>query len=253
MKLAFKFFLLIPLLTLLTLFSFSEKVHADCVAERWEVWPPPGSIIPPNAKVLVEVYGGFKLKIYNLLNSTPQLVFGKKNIKLYSYPEFGFLLTQVLFTPTSRLPSSTQVTLKWNENQFLSEINPQDRYWKVGSKEDHTPPYWQGVPKIKEIHHDIFGCGPARYALVELPVVDENKWVRVFTEVTSLQDPKFKQSFFLIPKSESNLVVVGHGMCSGAFHLNPGETYQVKFTAFDIAGNKRHAPGEPLTILIPVQ
>ncbi len=47
------------------------------------------------------------------------------------------------------------------------------------------------------------------------------------------------------------VIEIGHGMCGGAFDLEPNQHYSVTLTSVDSAGNETPAPGPPLEIVGP--
>ena len=53
---------------------------------------------------------------------------------------------------------------------------------------------------------------------------------------------------YLVQPSQG-VIAIGHGMCGGAFDLEPNQHYSMTLTAVDAAGNETPAPGPPLKIV----
>lgn len=145
-----------------------------------------------------------------------------------------FHLSQAMFLPTSSLEEGRTYTLYIDD---LPASIPQPRRWDR-QLHDWLPITWTivAVPaeRTRSVAHDAtvirstlvhYGCGPATHVYVSLGSrIPNGTWCEV-----RLADDEGKSSSYILPMMDG-LVAIGHGMCSGAFGLIPGERYTAAIT-----------------------
>lgn len=203
----------------------SLDAAAKCSNEWFDVAPEPGVELPPSAHVLVTLGGKHR-------DLTPKLEFvaGPQKIAATVVHTFdGMSQRLVLVKPSSPLPPGT-----WELLLALPKETPASRRfgpWKVKKEADSTPPSFTGTPALDGTNWQEFGCGPG--STIDVKHVTANE--PVFIEAAVTVDGKTTTAV-LNPKDD--VVGLGHGMCSGAFKLNPGTKGVVVVTPIDSAGNR---------------
>ena len=96
------------------------------------------------------------------------------------------------------------------------------------------------------------GCGPSENISLTLPSLKDDRTpsgeLRLRLDVV---EKSAGQSRHLViydsPPWTAGRTMLGHGMCSGNFHLKYGAVYTIRVRAIDYAGNVS-APSKPLTV-----
>ena len=91
-----------------------------------------------------------------------------------------------------------------------------------------------------------YGCGPARWVYINI-VGQDNSELFTIARVTN-KTTGLTTNYIL--NIENGLVKIGHGMCSGAFHFDNGDNYEVTFQLFDQSGNKSSLT-KPISVTKP--
>ncbi|HTF02823.1 MAG TPA: hypothetical protein VK826_02325 [Bacteroidia bacterium] len=223
--------------------SFAMDAHADCHSSGISVFPN-GSTLRQNSILVIEGYGTSQ-KIISGLNSTypVYLKSGDKRVELVVKETLvgQFLLTQAVLQPSHLLETGLTYTLVI-ENMPSSEVygryDPETRKWKqltftVISGNDTTSPVVTGKPVEIRKSFIWYGCGPQKWVIFSCPVSDSSAFM-VRTTVKDLTSGK-ETTYLLDPMNTE--VIVGHDMCSGAFHFPGDENYEVSFSYMDASGN----------------
>jgi hypothetical protein len=105
--------------------------------------------------------------------------------------------------------------------------------WTVAQEADFISPNWNTRPIETKKSLVYYGCGPATFVHFSCKVQDQSP-ILVKTSVTNITTKKVT-SYYLIPNDTT--VWIGHGMCSGAFEFNQGDTYEISFDLMDACGN----------------
>lgn len=80
-----------------------------------------------------------------------------------------------------------------------------------------------------------YGCGPAEWVYFKLT---EQQHVEILVRVFVKNTTTGKTTEYLIPMKDG-MVMIGHGMCSGAFAFNPEQKYEVSFALVDLSGKPK--------------
>ena len=164
---------------------------------------------------------------------------------------------QFVLSPVRALLASTRYTLrrKGDVGGEASARGPAAAFvWTTASAPDKSPPRWRRRPTVGDASYVRYGCGPATRVKVNVAVddvltdPDADAAVQVRVELYS-HDGGSPLRYLIEPVN--GVIEIGHGMCGGAFPLQPDERYSVVRTAVDAAGNETPAPGRPLEIVGP--
>jgi hypothetical protein len=158
-------------------------------------------------------------------------------LKIFKKFEGQFRSGQVFLKGEKFLQTGLSYQLHADSAFLLGMDEYQREYWTDVLEETH----WNVVEavgengkiffpeKVKEVRHEL-GCGPAVWVHFQ----DKNLPGKYF--FTRLQDLSFKKSSEFWLKSRNGEILVGHGMCSGAFELIQGNKYRVQFQVLNGAG-----------------
>ncbi len=231
------------LVAMLCLLSF--PVRADCMDWSWHVFPPPGTTLPTNGRVTLQATGRAREALETISKRHPRLVAGAIEVPLKVVERHvgDFEVSQAVLQAKGALTEGTRYTLRFDDTDTdFRFINEKSASWTV-TPADFTPPTWRSGPSPWPGRHVEYGCGPSHEARVGLVLADDNA-TQVRARVTGSDGGT--REFLLEPKGKE--LVVGHGMCSGAFRLDDG-AWSLELTAVDVAGNSTAAPGGPLRFI----
>ena len=216
------------------------EARAKCAGEWVGVAPANDVELPSQPQVLVTLGGRFqKVELVNDL----EFVAGAQRVAVEVVSQFsGYSQVVALLKPVKALPPARwALTLKKTSKQQLGRALGS---WQVGKTVDSVAPMFTGTPSAGETSWAEFGCGPASTLEVKGVAMSEPN---AFVEAKVTVDGKTETAVFS-PKEA--VLDLGHGMCSGAFALNPGVTATVVFTPVDVSGN-RGASSAPVTFKAP--
>lgn len=221
---------------------WGESLSAMCASEAYWVWPPSGPV-PPNVTLLVETYGKLQDALQPGRDAEVELRGADEVIPLEPLLSFRgeFLVRQTLFRPARELSPGVEYQL------FAPAIaeGPLIYYtfagqvaysWTANAWADLGAPVAQGAPEVTGSRYVPLGCGPQIQVDVAVPMHDESP-VLVLAEVVPDGETIGVAGSYLLPVTDG-AVTVGHGMCSGAFRLQPGGRYSLRMQVLDAAGNR---------------
>lgn len=169
----------------------------------------------------------------------------------------GVSQVQFVLAPIRRLLPATRYAL-WRKADDGGDSPVRgwngDFAWMTASAPDRSAPRWRGQPKPGGGYYARLGCGPATAVKVNVAVddgivdPDATPAVQVRAE---LQPVDGGRSLRYLITPVNGVVEIGHGMCGGAFPLQPNRRYRVTLTAVDAAGNETPAPGGPFEVTGP--
>ncbi len=119
--------------------------------------------------------------------------------------------------------------------------------FRADAPADNDPPVWISAPQVLTGTYRRFGCGPASFVPVAIEAKDAGP---LFVKVELERAGKSRRVSYILPIIDG-VVSIGHGMCSGAFDLAPGEKARAHLTLIDLAGNETPAPGGAVHIVGP--
>ena len=235
------------ILTFLIGIIFTGLTFAKCTSSGLLTFPKNGTI-KQNSLIMIEGYATSQ-KIINSLNQDYPIYLQseghKVKLNVKSTYKGMFEITQAILQPDEKLIAGRTYQLiidkldefdkalltKWN-----SETNESEPItWKVDDGTDTETPKLLNQPELidkKTIH---YGCGPAIYADFKIQTKDESGLL-IKTELMDLESGE--STTYFLSFEDSEILSVGHGMCSGAFDYRENEKYKIRFSLMDICGNE---------------
>lgn len=231
------------LLVLLALSATATIARADCSSSGLYVFPT-GSTVKQNTLFVIDGYASSQKIIEGLDKKYPvYLQSGEKRVDLIVKETLigQFYLTQAILLPASLLETGLEYTLvidSMPDQERLRRYNTITKTWEetkftVIEGSDTARPSLNGPPEEIRKSFVAYGCGPAEYVIFNCPVTDSSEII-VRVSVKSLKTGK--ETTYL-QKTYSNELMVGHGMCSGAFTFTDGKNYEATFAYLDASGN----------------
>jgi hypothetical protein len=232
------------LIGLFTLIVLSIHASADCSSE-WLSFYPSSPAIKQNSIFIVEGYANSEKIIEGLNKKFPiYLQSDNTKIKLIVLEKHAgqFNLSQAVLVPETPLEAGKEYTIlienlenerllkRWNSHTKQFETIS----WKVLSEKDTVKPVWTKSPEVVKKSYTGFGCGPAVYAHINFGVKDDSAII-LKTTLTNLNTQT--KTTYCLEVTDHATVLIGHGMCAGAFKFVEGNEYEISFDLFDFSGN----------------
>lgn len=211
------------------------NLFADCKNSYITVFPNKSNIAK-NSIFIIEAYGESE-SLINQLNKKHKIYLqsGNKKVNLIvkEILKGAKFISQAKLQPEKILEVGLSYQLIIDSlNSEMSSFFSQPIY-NVTKPMDLIKPIILSKPKYKNKALKQYGCGPEAYVNFTFNVKDSSELI-VKTILKNLKTGKI-YIYYLIPKD--NEVSVGYGMCSGAFNLEEGYNYEVKFYFSDASGN----------------
>lgn len=230
----------------------SEPVAAMCPVGGYSVWPPPGQV-PNNTLILVEVHGYLGRPLESGSAAVATLRGGGEVIPLEPIQRLGGRGSnrQVLFKPFRRLTPGVEyeIHIPGLEDGPLTHItfDPPEEVpvrWVAQETADLASPVWVGRPRVVEKRYIDWACGSEIEVDVELPARESGPLLAL-AELSPTGATRGEPQTHLL-RVVDGVVSVGHGMCGGAFDLEPGGEYLLRPVLLDAAGNRAEPWTSPL-------
>jgi hypothetical protein len=152
-------------------------------------------------------------------------------------------LTQIILKPVSELKVDETYSLQIDNlpkyerepERYNSSSNKWEQFvFKVSNTIDNDIPTLTGtLSEVKKtsVH---YGCGPANWVYFKITGQDKSE---LFVKATVKNTVTGKTTTYIL-NLENGSAKVGHGMCSGAFHFDNSDNFEVVFQLYDQSGNK---------------
>lgn len=242
----------------IVLLSFSITIaKADCESSGISCWPNQTTI--KKNSIFILTFYGLSQNIVSQIGKKHSVFLksGKQKIPLIitEIHKGQFELTQVLLKPSSELIGGLEYEIfidslsqyegieKWNTETKKRETAK----WIVTNNKDTENPIWIELPKFNSKTMVVYGCGPAKWVNFNFRFSDSSD-VLIKTIVKSLKTHT-ETTYYL--EKEGNKIKIGHGMCSGAFHFDEGNNYEVTFSLMDQSGNFSTQNSKPIRFSKP--
>lgn len=240
-------------------FFCTGNVYADCAGNGLWVFPK-GNTIKQNTIFIIEGYANSQ-EIILQLNKKHDIYLksGQQKIKLLVTETYvgQFHLTQAILKPEKELEIGLEYTMHVDNlpefEKFGKYNNITEKYdlikYKTLPENDHEKPNLSSKPKeiSKGLIH--FGCGPSIEVVFTNPAKDKSEIV-IKTTVKNLKTKK-ETTYYIQPDGKK--IVVGHGMCSGAFNFENGNNFEVEFSFMDASGNSTVWTGQRIKFTKPTK
>lgn len=242
----------VVILLCMAMFHDGFSLQARCKEESYAVLPPSGDV-PANVRIIIEGFGNGQHRIENIKLGEARLVSGRGAIKLT--PEAihigQYLVTQVILKPSEPLLQGDWYSLEVDgisPDDFEISGNAPVKGWRCNGSLDLSGATWRSSPIIidrKSIDH---GTTPSEWIRIKAPVNDDHL-PYVLVKLKTTRDKAYKRSYILPVKDD--MILVGHGACSGPFNINSGCSYIAKLIPYDISGNTNEAAARKVSFSDP--
>jgi hypothetical protein len=152
-------------------------------------------------------------------------------------------LTQIVLKPATKLKANALYTLQIDNlptyERKPERYNSSSNKWesltfKINNTVDNDIPTLSNTPTEQKKTLVYYGCGPASWVYFTITGQDKSElFVRA-----NVKNKETRMVTTYILAIENGLAKIGHGMCSGAFHFDNGNNFEVTFQLCDQSGNK---------------
>ena len=168
---------------------------------------------------------------------------GKVQLNIIETLKVEMSLTQIVLKPASELKANEIYTLQIDNlpkyEQKPERYNSSSNKWepltfKIINSVDNDVPTLSSTPFEQKKSLVYYGCGPASWVYFSIAGQDKSE---LFVRANVKNKSTGKVTTYILA-IENGLTKVGHGMCSGAFHFDNGDNFEIAFQMFDQSGNK---------------
>lgn len=220
--------------------DLDELGSGDCHAHGLALYPPPGSVIPTNAKLILEGVGLEQERAKALAGQTLVLRSQDEVVQVSVTRLFKSSAHRVamLLKPRGLLKANRSYQLMLGQvmpnYRFLDGTRDTPKYL-TGKGPDESPPGWISSPAMGEgLYRKWDEKRFARFLRFNLRLQEESP-AYVVLEMRRARGSIAVQTYF-VPVVDDT-VLVGQDPCSGSFVFEDGRAYRGTFQVFDIAGN----------------
>lgn len=243
---------------IILLFCYVTFAKAECISTSITCWPTQTSI-NKNSLFILSFYG-YSQRIIAQLDKEHSIYLQSEDqkikLKITEINKGDFEITQVVLKPSKPLSGGRIYEIVIQGISFFEKIekwNPESNKiekarWIVTDSIDKVKPRWIEPPVYVSKTMVVFGCGPAKWVNFKFRCQDKSP-ILVRATLKSLKTLKVS-TYYLEP--EGNIIKIGHGMCSGAFHFDDSIEYEVSFTLMDQCGNFSSITTKPFKFSRPV-
>jgi hypothetical protein len=213
---------------------------ADCVQEGVAVWPTTGSVVPTNARFVLEGVGPDQATVSALVNG--ELVLRTEGdavgVKVQRGWKSPIGRTAVVLKPTRPLKPGHIYTLelagRFSHLRWESGAIGGNPSWLVGPGGDPDAPKWQSTPEIAEGEYMVHRGHVSRRVNLHLEL-DEISPSYLIVSLKPQRGSAGAQVYFA--PVNGGEVRLGDDGCTGSFAFEDGGAYQGTAKAVDAAGN----------------
>jgi hypothetical protein len=204
------------------------------------------STVQKNGLIILEFYASSQNLIPDLNKKYPMYLKatnGKVKLNIIETLKGEMNVTQIILKPISALKVNETYSLQIDNlpkyERKPERYNSSSNKWesltfKVNNEEENDIPTFSNSPKEQKQSLVYYGCGPASWVYFTIAGQDESE---LFVRTTVKNKATEKVTTYILA-IENGVTKVGHGMCSGAFHFDNGDHFEVTFQLFDQSGNK---------------
>jgi hypothetical protein len=216
-----------------------NRASPVCKPHGLVVFPPSGSLIPTNARLILEGVGVEARRVQSLAGHMATLVAGKHEVpvQVSSGWKSSAGRSAVVIKPTEQLKPNQTYALKLGAKlsgaHFLD--GGDNVSFTTGASKDSEKPEWISPPTVSEgfsrsWEKDQF----TRFVRFSLKLREMSP-AYVVLKLQRVTGNALAQTYF-VPVQE-DAIVAGQDPCSGRFALDEGRAYKATFEVFDMAGN----------------
>jgi hypothetical protein len=204
------------------------------------------STLNKNGIIILEFYASSQSLISDLNKKYPIYLKssnGKIQLNVIETLIGEMRLTQIVLKPTTELKEDEIYTLQIDNlpkyERKLERYNSLSKKWesftfKVNNLIDNEIPTQSNTPTEQKKSLVYYGCGPASWVYFNITGQDKSE---LFVRANVKNKVTGKVTTYILA-IENGLTKIGHGMCSGAFHFDNSDNFEVTFQLFDQSGNK---------------
>lgn len=236
-------------ITLIILTLFIATLAAAKCANTGIYCLSKSSTLNKNGLIILEFYASSQSLISDLNKKYPIYLKspnGKVQLNVIETLTGEMRLTQIVLKPATELKADELYTLQIDNlpkyEQKPERYNSSSNKWesltfKINNSVDNDIPILSNTPTEQKKSLVYYGCGPASWVYFNISGKDKSE-LFVRTNVTNKATGKVTTYILAI---ENGAAKVGHGMCSGAFHFDNGNNFEVTFQLLDQSGNKSNS------------
>jgi hypothetical protein len=218
------------------------EADARCDANGVYVFPAPGSVIPLNAKFILQGIGTEVARINKLVGGDDLVLKAGDDVVTVSVSR-GWVSTArrvaVMLKPNAELKPNKSYTLMIDRllpgYKVLNPNAAETLTWKTGAVSDKNSPKYEVKPSVAEGYWNKDGDGITRYLKLRTTLVEEGPAYFVATVMRARGNPA-KQVYPV--EINGGEAVLGQDGCSGSFTFDDGRAYKIWIDTYDSAGNK---------------
>lgn len=198
-----------------------------------------------NGLIILEFYASSQSLIPDLNKKYPIYLKssnGKVQLNIIETLKGEMSLTQIILKPASELKADGIYTLQIDNlpkyerkpERYNSLSNKREELtFKISNSVDIDLPILTSTPTEQKKTLVYYGCGPESWVYFTIAGQDKSE---LFVRANVKNKATGKVTTYILD-IENGFVKVGHGMCSGAFHFDNGDNFEVSFQLFDQSGN----------------
>jgi hypothetical protein len=228
----------LTILAALVAVTSAGVARAECTANGIQFFPSPGSVIPTNARFILEGVGTEQQKVLALIGQ--QLVFKANDDIVTAKVLRGWRSEMnraaVLLIPNHPFRPNKRYTLILGalaSSPFITDTTDVP-YWDAGAWPDDKPPRWMRKPAVAEGQYILEGGKLTRFIRITMQMEEQSPAYLVIT-LQRAHGSTSQQTYFT-PVRDGK-AMVGHDSCSGGFVFEDGKSYRATVLGYDIAGN----------------
>jgi len=229
----------LPLVFLVLFLGLGRSAFADCASEGFVLFPAAGSVLPVNARLVLEGLGPDAAKVDRLVGRSLVLRSEDDAVSVRVTRGWHSLLnrTAVVLKPSRALRPNHVYFLDpralGDNPTWVGGPRHGNPSWRTGDQADDTAPRWQLRPEISEGEVAVKDGKVVRTVTVHATVKDQSPVYLVLT-LKPKRGGTGAQVYFA--PLDGELSVIGHDGCTGSFALEDNGVYRATAQAFDVTG-----------------
>jgi hypothetical protein len=233
-------------LAVLLLVGLARTASAACAPDGFTLYPAPGSVLPVDARLVLEGRGPDAARVERLVGHSLVLRSEDDAVSVRVTRGWKSLLnrTAVVLRPSRALRPNRVYFLDaralGDNLDWLDGPKHGNPSWRIGEGSDEAAPRWQHRPEVSEGEVAVRDGKVVRTVTVHAVVKDQSPVYLVVTLRPKRGGTGAQVYFAPLDGAEA---VIGHDGCTGSFALEDNGLYRGTAQAYDITGASS-APAE---------
>jgi hypothetical protein len=230
---------LLRLSTILLLAGLTRTASAACPARGFTLFPAPGSVLPTDARLVLEGRGPDAARVGRLVGHSLVLRSEDDAVSVNVVRGWKSLLNRsaVILKPSRALRPNHVYFLDaravGDNLEWLDGPKHGNPSWRIGDGSDEAAPRWQTRPEVSEGEVAVKDGKVVRTVTVHAVVKDQSPVYLVVTLRPKRGGTGAQVYFAPLDGAEA---VIGHDGCTGSFALEDNGLYRGSARAYDITG-----------------